>query len=383
MSNLVVTIHKNVDFSIPAGIEQEQAITSNEFSSILAPAIRRAWLLAHSLGHAQVLVEHFITALFAEEESRRILERHGFSDDDGERGQKLTKRRTAFGAPTFDQSSISPGKLLASRHLDAWFRAARNVAGGREKEHVTLVVEDFIRALDQNFPFDDKELAAETKESLEFVRRKLSQQGNGGTPPFKTLVIHKIDEVLKELRGEVNAANAARAKAMELLTAGLHQLEEKVDGINPAISFVKAEIDNSIHADKTARSSELEFLAVGLRQLIAKVNDLNPVISASHSELDTNISAAKTEIQKGSAKLSAIEHYVAVSQNNLTMQFKSIQESLTYAHEITHKQLTALADQLSREFGSGRVFGGLLPVIAIAAGTGIALIARFAFGPLY
>ena len=186
MSNLTVKINKNVDFSVRDDIDQEQAITSNEFSSILAPAIRRAWMLAHSLGHGQVLVEHFITALFAEEGSRKILERHGYFDDDGEKGQKLTKRRSGFGAPTFDQLSVSPGKLLPSPHLDGWFRAARDVARTREVEHVTLVVDDFIRALGPDFPFSDKQLAIEIADSLAFVQARLGQQGPAAAPKSKT-----------------------------------------------------------------------------------------------------------------------------------------------------------------------------------------------------
>lgn len=345
MSSLTVKIHKNVDFSIPDDVEQEHAIISNEFSSILAPAIRRAWMLAHSLGHGQVLVEHFITALFAEEGARKILERNGYFDDDGERGQTLTKKRSGFGAPTFDQMSVSPGKLLPSPHLDAWFRAARDVARTREVEHVTLVVDDFTRALEPNFPFSDKELAAEIVESLTFVRVRLSQQSSAAASSPKVDVIGKIDEAVTELRGEAGAAYAVNAQAMELLANGLRQLGEKVDELSGRTSVAKSEIDARIFASNSERAREAEVMAASLYKLGLKVDDLNLSIPALKSEIDADLHASRSALLTEVQRLAEGLHQVGCKVDELNLTIPAVKSEI---HADLHASGSALFTEVQR-----------------------------------
>lgn len=206
----------------------DDSIIINRYSALMVLVLCRACDIAERHSHHVVRVEHFIEALLAEPDARMRLSELGYADNPEVRGHRFQ----LLSRPMFTAGEVPADALGYSDGLKIWHRAAQDVAERREPELRTIIVDDFVAAVQE-----DLVLHAAEPEALQKVLARYKQLP---TESFRSESRRRFDQVDQNIRdAQVN------------INWDINTVGEKVEGVGRQVTGVSHQVAD-VKSDTTA-----------------------------------------------------------------------------------------------------------------------------------
>ena len=231
----------------------DDSITINRYSALMVLVLLRVGDIAERHSHHAVRVEHFIEALLAEPDARQRLSTLGYEDNSEARAQRFQ----LLARPTFPAGEVPADALRYSDRLQAWLKAAQEVAEGREQELHTIIIDDFILAVQKNADLQDDKLI-----SLQLVLTKYRKKN--APVSFREEVRGRFDKVDGEIGGshrdmvsrvdavgwKIDGASTQVGSHIDGVSRQVGGVSDRVGGVSGQVAGVSNQV-SEVKADTT------------------------------------------------------------------------------------------------------------------------------------